>query len=93
MKKDRRAFLVTAGAAMVASPTVHLAKAQSAAKVFIPHASWDCGMKDGIPNPESGVLIFEAQMKLDRLARAGKTPYGNRRAPGGTPKSHPPWEA
>ena len=36
-------------------------------------------MKDGIPNPESGVLIFEAQIKLDRLARIGKTPYGDRR--------------
>jgi len=36
-------------------------------------------MPGGIPNPENGTLIFEAQMKLDRLARLGKTPYGNRR--------------
>lgn len=36
-------------------------------------------MKDGIPNPESGVFIFEAQMKIDRLARIGRTPFGNRR--------------
>ena len=36
-------------------------------------------MKDGIPSPESGALIFEAQMKLDRLASIGKTPFGNRR--------------
>jgi hypothetical protein len=40
-----------------------------------PHASWDCGMKDGIPNPESGSLIFETQLKLDRLAKIGKTPF------------------
>jgi len=36
-------------------------------------------MPGGIPNPENGTLIFEAQMKLDRLASLGKTPYGNRR--------------
>ena len=36
-------------------------------------------MKDGIPNPESGSLIFETQLKLDRLAKIGKTQYGNRR--------------
>lgn len=36
-------------------------------------------MPAGIPDPESGTLVFEAQMKLDRLANLGKTPYGNRR--------------
>lgn len=36
-------------------------------------------MKDGIPNPESGILIFEMQMNLDRVAKIGKTPFGNRR--------------
>ena len=36
-------------------------------------------MPGGIPNPESGTLIFEVQMKLDRLASLGTTPYGNRR--------------
>lgn len=56
------------------------AKAQGAAKVLIPHASWDCGMKNGIPNPESGTLLFEMQLKLDRVAKVGKTQYGNRRA-------------
>jgi hypothetical protein len=79
MKKDRRAFLAMAGAAVIACPAINLAQAQSSMKTFIPASSWDCGMKDGIPNPESGVLIFEAQMPLDRLASIGKTPYGNRR--------------
>ena len=68
-----------AGATALAGPAVHLAKGQGTAKVLLPHASWDCGMKDGIPNPESGSLIFETQMKLDRLAKIGKTQYGNRR--------------
>ncbi len=36
-------------------------------------------MPGGIPNPENGTLIFEAQMKLDRLASLGTTPYGKRR--------------
>ena len=36
-------------------------------------------MPDGIPNPESGTLIFEVQPRLDRLKGIGKTPYGNRR--------------
>jgi len=68
-----------AGGAMLAVPASHLARGQGTAKVFVPHASWDCGMKDGIPNPENGVLVFEVQIKLDRLAKIGKTPYGDRR--------------
>src|SRR6187549_1231220 len=74
MSTNRRTFLLTAGAT-----AAHLAKGQSTPKVLIPHASWDCGMKDGIPNPESGTLIFETQLKLDRIAKIGKTQYGNRR--------------
>src|SRR6185369_15848310 len=63
----------------IAGPAAQLAKGQGKAKVFLPHASWDCGMKEGIPSPESGSLIFETQLKLDRLANVGKTQYGNRR--------------
>ncbi len=80
MSKDRRAFLRIAGGALLAGSAAPLAIGADAAKVFIPHASWDCGMREGIPNPESGVVIFEAQMRLDRVATIGKTPYGNRRA-------------
>jgi hypothetical protein len=47
-------------------------------KVLMPHSSWDCGMPGGIPSPESGVLILEADAKLDRLANIGRTPYGER---------------
>jgi len=36
-------------------------------------------MKDGIPNPEGGTLIFEIKTKLDRVTRIGKTLFGNRR--------------
>ena len=35
-------------------------------------------MPDGIPSPESGTLVFEAEMKLDRIVNVGKTPFGTR---------------
>ena len=52
-------------------------RAQSS-KVLVPHSSWDCGMPGGIPSPESGVLLFEVETKLDRVANIGKTLYGDR---------------
>jgi hypothetical protein len=35
-------------------------------------------MAEGIPNPESGTLLFQAEMKLDQVLNVGRTPYGNR---------------
>ena len=35
-------------------------------------------MADGIPSPESGTLVFEVEMKFERVLDVGKTPYGNR---------------
>jgi hypothetical protein len=49
-----------------------------AGRILIPHKSWPCGMADGIPAPERGVLVFEANMKLDQVFDVGKTPYGQR---------------
>jgi hypothetical protein len=49
-----------------------------AGKILIPHKSWPCGMPEGIPVPEQGVLVFEANMKLDQVYEVGKTPYGQR---------------
>jgi hypothetical protein len=51
---------------------------RSAAKILIPHKSWPCGMPEGIPVPERGVLVFEANLKLDQAYELGKTPYGLR---------------
>src|SRR3954463_4112423 len=76
MSTNRRSFLLTAA---FAGPMARLASAQTSSKPLIPHPSWECSMPQGIPSPESGQLVFEAQMKLDRLAKIGKTPYGNRR--------------
>jgi hypothetical protein len=35
-------------------------------------------MAEGIPNPESGTLVFEAVMKFERVLDVGKTQYGSR---------------
>jgi hypothetical protein len=35
-------------------------------------------MAEGIPVPEHGVFVFEANMKLDQVYEVGKTPYGQR---------------
>jgi hypothetical protein len=35
-------------------------------------------MADGIPAPESGTVVFEAQMQIENVYAVGKTPYGNR---------------
>lgn len=56
----------------------HSALGQTPAKLLVPHESWTCGMAEGIPNPERGTLIFEAQMKVERILDVGRTPYGNR---------------
>lgn len=47
-------------------------------KILIPHKSWTCGMADGIPKPERGSLVLEANMKLEQIYNLGKTQYGQR---------------
>ena len=46
--------------------------------LIVPHASWPCGLPDGIPRPESGTFLFEARIALDRVLDVGNTPYGRR---------------
>ncbi len=45
---------------------------------LIPDSSWDCGMPEGIPSPESGELVFEAEMSLGNIHDMGQTQYGRR---------------
>ena len=49
------------------------------ADLIVPHESWSCGLPTGIPVPESGTLVFQAEMTLDRVADIGQTQYGRRR--------------
>lgn len=60
------------------TPTVPPQQTADKEKILIPHKSWTCGMADGIPKPENGVLVFEANMKLDQIYNLGKTQYGER---------------
>ena len=76
--KYLRAILSIAGLALLHGTAIR-ADGQDAVKVLVPHGSWNCGMAEGIPNPESGSLIFQVQMKLDRVADIGKTQFGYRR--------------
>lgn len=55
------------------------ASAQTPRPTLIPHASWDCGMPQGIPRPESGRLAFELEIPLERAVQVGQTQYGMRR--------------
>ena len=48
------------------------------ATAIVPHESWSCGLPGGIPRPESGTLVFEATMTLERVVDVGMTPYGRR---------------
>lgn len=50
----------------------------AAAALLVPHEAWDCGLPGGIPSPETGTLVFEAAMTLDRVADVGTTQYGRR---------------
>jgi hypothetical protein len=59
-------------------PTPTPSQSNDGDKILIPHNSWTCGMPEGIPKPESGVLAFEINMKLEQVYNMGKTQYGQR---------------
>jgi hypothetical protein len=50
----------------------------TAALTLLPDPAWDCGMPAGIPVPESGTLVLEAEVRLDNVYNVGRTPYGQR---------------
>jgi hypothetical protein len=52
--------------------------AQTSSAALLPHATWDCGMPQGIPSPEAGSLVFELELPLERAVDIGRTPYGAR---------------
>jgi len=55
------------------------ARVSTAGKTLLPHADWNCGMAEGIPVPESGTLLLEADIRLDAVYDVGKTPFGQRK--------------
>jgi hypothetical protein len=56
----------------------HRAQAQTQ-RTLIPHPTWDCAMPQGIPRQETGALVFEIDIPLERVADVGRTPFGMRR--------------
>ena len=49
------------------------------AGILVPHESWPTGMPEGIPAPEQGVLVFQAEIAIGADLDVGSTPYGERR--------------
>jgi hypothetical protein len=48
-------------------------------QLLLPDPSWTCGMPDGVPFPETGILVFEATFTVGEIDDFGKTQYGKRR--------------
>ena len=79
--RHTRAIAFTLGIVLVLVVAVRAAgqgAAPGAGVVIVPHESWSCGLPGGIPSPESGTLVFQAEMRLDRMADVGRTQYGRR---------------
>jgi hypothetical protein len=72
-------FALTALASMALGRSV-AAQATADGRLMIPHASWDCGMPEGIAAPERGELVLEIEIPLERVIDVGRTQYGMRRA-------------
>jgi len=77
MKKTNTISLMLASALLALGPVA--AGAQTSQGALIPHATWDCGMPQGIPRPEAGLLVFEIEVPLERAIDVGQTQYGMRR--------------
>ena len=67
------------GASVVLVLACSAANAQTSQGALIPHATWDCGMPQGIPRPEAGRMVFEIEIPLARAIDVGRTQYGTRR--------------
>jgi|SRR6187455_379582 hypothetical protein len=76
---DMKNTLLLLGASAVLVLGCSAANAQTAQGALIPHATWDCGMPQGIPRPEAGSMVFEIEIPLARAIDVGRTQYGTRR--------------
>jgi len=77
MKIERLDWPLLAAAALLGL-AAHRVEAQQVGQTMIPDPAWDCGMPSGIPHPESGRLILEIEIPLDRVVDIGKTQFGRR---------------
>lgn len=72
-----RTALQALGAVTLVALSACKAEAQRDVTI-IPHPAWNSYMPDGIPYPESGSLVFEMSIPLERATDIGQTQYGNR---------------
>jgi uncharacterized protein DUF3237 len=77
MNKAKTIRLLCASALLALAPLA--ASAQTSQRTLLPHATWDCGMPQGIPRPETGRLVLEIEVPLERAIDVGRTQYGMRR--------------
>ena len=77
MNKAKTIRLLCAPALLALAPLA--ASAQTSQRTLLPHATWDCGMPQGIPRPETGRLVLEIEVPLERAIDVGRTQYGMRR--------------
>jgi hypothetical protein len=64
--------------ARVNVPDVVDAQVDATPRGWKPHASWTCGMPEGIPDPSTAPLAFRARFATRALHELGKTPVGQR---------------
>jgi Protein of unknown function (DUF3237) len=71
----------TAGmdAAGTASPQPDATTVDPDTQPLIPDPSWHCNLPGGIPVPDSGELVFEAELQTGPVLEIGATQYGARR--------------
>jgi hypothetical protein len=50
----------------------------SAEATLVPHASWTCGMPEGIPPPQLGAPAFDMDITIGTAHDVGKTKFGKR---------------
>jgi len=76
----RTRFASVAILTLVAGSFTASAQTKPGERILIPAAAWDCGLPSGIPKPENGTLVLEAEVKLDAIYDVGQTPFGKRQA-------------
>jgi hypothetical protein len=79
-RRSLSAGLLLLIAGMIGACTSMTSPDASRTALLLPTPQWDSGMPEGIPSPESGVLVLEAEVQLDAVYDVGRTPFGLRQA-------------
>jgi len=55
-----------------------VASSSFADSTLVPHASWTCGLPEGIPSPVGAPLVFTAELAIANVREVGDTQFGKR---------------